>query len=133
MSQGLHGVRVLDLTRYMLGGFPTQLFADLGAEVIKIEAMPQGDFCRAEEPLRNGVSHYFTALCRNKKSLTLNLKSAQGLDIFRHLLAASDVVIENFRPGVTRKLGIDYEMARAVNPRIVYCSMSGFGDRKSVV
>ena len=127
MSQGLHGVRVLDLTRYMLGGFPTQLFADLGAEVIKIEAMPQGDFCRAEEPLRNGVSHYFTALCRNKKSLTLNLKSAQGLDIFRHLLAASDVVIENFRPGVTRKLGIDYEMARAVNPRIVYCSMSGFG------
>lgn len=125
--KGLQGVRVLDLTRYMLGGFPTLLFGDLGAEVIKIEEIGKGDFCRAEAPLRNGVSHYFTALCRNKKSLTLNLKAEKGRAIFLDLVKAADVVIENYRPGVTRRLGIDYESLRALNPRIVYCSMSGFG------
>lgn len=127
MNSGLHGVRVLDLTRYMLGGFPTQMLADLGAEVIKIEECSRGDFCRAEEPLQDGVSHYFTALCRNKKSLTLNLKSEQGLTIFQALAREADVLIENYRPGVTRKLGIDYATLSRANPRLVYCSMSGFG------
>ena len=127
MNNSLQGVRVLDLTRYMLGGYPTQLLADLGAEVIKIEDCANGDLCRGEAPFINGVSHYFAALCRNKKSVSLNLKHPEGLAIFNKLAAVSDVIIENFRPGVTRKLGVDYARMQALNPRLVYCSMSGFG------
>ena len=106
------GLRVLDHTRYLLGGYATQALADLGAEVIKIEDTGTGDFCRMEEPLRNGVSHYFSALNRNKKSVCLNLKSEEGRQAYFRLVETADVVIENFRPGVTRRLGIDYEEER---------------------
>ena len=118
---------LLDHTRYLLGGYATQVFADLGATVIKIEAIDGGDFCRTEEPVRNGVSHYFSALNRNKKSLTLNLKAEQGKKIYLDLVKKADVVVETFRPGVMKRLGIDYEVERSVNPQIIHCAMSSFG------
>ena len=123
------GLRVLDHTRYLLGGYATQAFADLGAEVIKIESMDGGDFCRFEEPMREGVSHYFSALNRNKKSLAINLKSPEGRDAYLRLVKTADVVIESFRPGVTARLGIDYEAERAVKPDIIHCSLTSFGQK----
>ncbi len=121
------GLRVLDHTRYLLGGYATQALADLGAEVIKIEDTGTGDFCRMEEPLRNGVSHYFSALNRNKKSVCLNQKSEEGRQAYFRLVETADVVIENFRPGVTKRLGIDYEAEKSVKPNIIHCGMSRFG------
>jgi crotonobetainyl-CoA:carnitine CoA-transferase CaiB-like acyl-CoA transferase len=121
------GLKVLDLTRYLPGGYATQVFADLGAEVIKVEEIAKGDFCRGDEPKINEVSYYFAALCRNKKSLTLNLKSEEGLGIFKKLAKESDIIIENYRPGVTKRLGIDYAEIKKINSRIIYCSLSGFG------
>lgn len=121
------GLKVLDLTRYLPGGYATQVFADLGAEVIKVEEIAKGDFCRGDEPKINNVSYYFAALCRNKKSLAINLKSNDGQQIFKRLAAEADVIIENFRPGVTRRLGIDYEEISKINPQIIYCSLSAFG------
>jgi crotonobetainyl-CoA:carnitine CoA-transferase CaiB-like acyl-CoA transferase len=125
--RSFEGLRVLDLTRYLPGGYATQVFADIGAEVIKVEELKKGDFCRGDDPKIKGVSYYFAALCRNKKSLTLNLKAPEGLKIFQTLAKESDVIIENYRPGVTKRLGIDYASMRAINPRIIYCSLSGFG------
>lgn len=121
------GLKVLDHTRYLLGGYATQVFADLGAEVIKVEEIKKGDLCRGDYPFRNGVSYYHTALNRNKKSLTLNFKSETGKEVYFKLVKDADIVIENFRPGVLKRLGIDYETVKAINPRIVHCSMTGFG------
>lgn len=121
------GLKVLDLTRYLPGGYTTQVFADLGAEVIKVEEIAKGDFCRGDEPKINNVSYYFAALCRNKKSVTLNLKSEDGLSIFKKLAKESDIIVENYRPGVTKRLGIDYAQIKKINPRIIYCSLSAFG------
>lgn len=121
------GLRILDHTRYLLGGYATQVFADLGAEVIKVEDTGSGDFCRMEEPMRNGVSHYFSALNRSKKSVSLNLKDPRGKEAYFRLVKTADVVIENFRPGVTKRLGISYEEERAVKPDIIHCAMSSFG------
>jgi crotonobetainyl-CoA:carnitine CoA-transferase CaiB-like acyl-CoA transferase len=121
------GLRILDHTRYLLGGYATQMFADLGAEVIKIEDTGAGDFCRTEEPMRNDVSHYFSALNRNKKSVTMNLKTDAGKEAYFRLVKTADVVIENFRPGGTKRLGIDYEAEKAVKPNIIHCAMSSFG------
>lgn len=126
-KKSFDGLKVLDLTRYLPGGYATQVFADLGAEVIKVEEIAKGDFCRGDEPKIDGVSYYFSALCRNKKSLTLNLKSEAGLGIFRKLAGESDIIIENYRPGVTKRLGIDYAQMKEINPRIIYCSLSAFG------
>lgn len=126
-GNGFAGIKVLDLTRYLPGGYTTQVFADLGAEVIKVEDMGKGDYCRGDDPKINGVSYYFSALCRNKKSLSINLKSEEGKKIFHELAKNSDVIVENFRVGVTKRLGIDYEEIRKINPRIIYCSLSGFG------
>jgi len=120
-------IKVLDLTRYLPGGYATQVFADLGADVIKVEEITKGDFCRLDDPKINGVSYYFSALCRNKKSLALNLKSSEGQQIFHKLAKESDVIVENFRPGVTKRLNIDYDEIRKINPRIIYCSLSAFG------
>lgn len=121
------GIKVLDLTRYLPGGYTTQVFADLGAEVIKVEDMVKGDYCRGDEPKIHGVSYYFSALCRNKKSLSINLKCDDGKRIFKQLAKESDIIVENFRPGVTKRLGIDYDEIKKINPRIIYCSISGFG------
>ena len=120
-------LRILDHTRYLLGGYATQVFADLGAEVIKVEDSNAGDFCRMEEPMRNGVSHYFSALNRSKKSISINLKAPEGKEAYFRLVETADVVIENFRPGVTQRLGISYEAERAVKPDIIHCAMSSFG------
>jgi crotonobetainyl-CoA:carnitine CoA-transferase CaiB-like acyl-CoA transferase len=118
---------VLDLSRYLPGGYATQVFADLGAKVIKVEDTGEGDFCRHEPPMKNNVSFYYSALCRNKKSVSFNLKHPAALRAFMKLASEADVVIESFRPGVTKRLGIDYGAVKTVNPGIVYCSISAFG------
>jgi crotonobetainyl-CoA:carnitine CoA-transferase CaiB-like acyl-CoA transferase len=123
----LSGVRVLDLTRLLPGPYATLLLADLGAEVIKIEEPRRGDPVRALPPFLGDESARFLALNRNKKSLTLDLKSEKGRTILLKLAETSDVVIEGFRPGVARRLGIDYERVRKINSEIVYCSLSGYG------
>ncbi len=121
------GLTILDHTRYLLGGYATQVFADLGANVIKVEEMAKGDLCRETKPLKNGVSHYFSALNRNKKSFSVNLKSQGGKDAYLKLLEKADIVIENFRPGVMDRLGIGYEVEKAIQPSIIHCSLTGFG------
>lgn len=122
----LHGVRVLDLTQHLSGPYCTMLLGDLGAEVVKVEK-PGGDDQRKLPPFTNGESAPFMAINRNKKSLTLNLKSAPARDLLLRLAAASDVMIENFRPGIAKSLEIDYEAVKRVKPDIVYCSISGYG------
>jgi crotonobetainyl-CoA:carnitine CoA-transferase CaiB-like acyl-CoA transferase len=123
----LKNMRILDFTRVLSGPFATMMLGDLGAEVIKIEP-PNGDESRFWPPImENGTSAYFLALNRNKRSLVLNLKEDGAKKIIRKLAAQSDVVVENFTPGVAAKLGIDYESLKADNPEIIYCAISGFG------
>jgi len=123
----LEGVRILDLSRQLPGPVATRLLADFGADVIKIEDTGKGDDFRSTEPKINGVSARHLELNRNKRGLALNLKSEEGREIFMKLARDADVVFEQFRPGVVKRLGIDYESVKAVNPKIVYCSLSGFG------
>jgi len=127
LSQALDGIRVLDLTGFMAGPYGSMMLADLGAEVIKVERTGTGDDARAIPPFVEGESSYFISLNRNKKSLTLNLKTDEGKKIIYDLIRHSDVFLENFQPGTTKKLGVDYETVSKINPRIVYCSISGFG------
>lgn len=123
----LSGVRILDLTRMLAGPYGTLLLADMGAEVIKIEA-PSGDFTREGTHITlGGVNAYFLSINRNKKSLVLDLKSARGREIFYELVKVSDVVVDNLRPQALKKLRCDYEDLRRFNPRIISCSLSGFG------
>jgi len=103
------------------------LLADMGAEVIKIESPGRGDETRYQGTILNGKSWYFVGMNRNKKSITLDLKAKEGKEIFLRLTRESDVVVENFRPGVMRNLGLDYDVLRAVNPAIIYCGISGYG------
>lgn len=127
MNNALHQIKILDMTRYLPGGYTTQAFADLGADVLKVEEIDKGDFCRGDAPKINDISYYFTALCRNKRSLSLNLKAPEGKELFLKLAEQADVIVENFRPGVTKRLGIDYASLKAINPRLIYCSLSAFG------
>ncbi|HEX5388411.1 MAG TPA: CoA transferase [Burkholderiaceae bacterium] len=122
----LAGLRIVDFTRVLSGPFCTALLADLGAEVIKVEP-PQGDDYRAIGPMRNGESALFNVMNRNKHSVVLDLKLPDAQALARELCARADVVVENFRPGVADKLGIGYAAVRAINPRVVYASISGFG------
>jgi CoA:oxalate CoA-transferase len=123
----LSGIRVLDLSRVMSGPYCTALLADLGAEVIKVETRDSGDDARAFGPFANGESLYFAMLNRSKKSVSLNLKEPRARQIALELAAKCDVVVENFRPGVAQRLGVDAMTLRARNPRLVYLSISGFG------
>ena len=124
----LEGVRVLDLTRALAGPFCTLMLGDYGADVIKIELPGSGDDTRAWGPPFIGAeSAYFLSINRNKRSLTLNFKEPKAVAIFLQLVADSDVVVENFTPGVMARLGLDYDAVKAVNPQIIYCSISGFG------
>lgn len=123
----LDGLRVLDLSQIMAGPYCTMVLGDLGAEVIKVEKINGGDDSRQMGPYVDGESTCFMQINRNKKSIALNLKSAEGLGIFRDLARAADVIVENFRPGVTASLGVGFEDIRAINPGIIYCSISGFG------
>jgi CoA:oxalate CoA-transferase len=122
----LSGIKILDLTRVLSGPYCTALLADLGAEVVKVEA-PQGDDYRHIGPFRDGESALFQLVNRNKQGIVLDLKQAGDLDLARRLAATADVVVENFRPGVARRLGIGYEELSALNPRLIYASISGFG------
>lgn len=128
MSQlPLEGIRVLDLSRQLPGPLATQLLGDFGADIIKIEDTRTGDNFRFAAPLQNGIATRHLMLNRNKRGLAINLKADEGRRIFLELAKQSDVVLEQFRPGVVKRLGIDYEAVKAVNPKIVYCSLSGFG------
>lgn len=127
-TRALEGIRVLDLTQTLSGPYGTMLLADLGAEVVKIESPDRPDRARSVPPYFRGPdSLYYLSLNRNKKSLTLNLKHPTGLQIFYNLVRRADVVVDNFRPGVLARLGVDYAHLRAYNPRIICCSLSAFG------
>lgn len=123
----LDGVKVLDLTRLLPGATCTMLLADLGADVLKIEQPGAGDYNRAFEPIHKKESGSFLLLNRNKRSLTLDLKSEAGKRIFRRLVEDADVVVEGFRPGVMQRLGLDYDALREINRRVIVCAISGFG------
>lgn len=123
----LKHLTVLDITQFLAGPYGTQILGDLGARVIKIEA-PEGDITRSTPPhFLQGESGYYLSVNRNKESLVLNLKDKAGQALFLDLAKKADIVYENYRPGVLKRLGIDYEALRQVNPRIVMCSISGFG------
>ncbi|QEM82849.1 CaiB/BaiF CoA transferase family protein [Halomonas binhaiensis] len=123
----LEGIKVLDVSQIMAGPYCTMVLGDMGAEVIKVEKANGGDDSRQMGPYVNDESTCFAQINRNKKSISLNLKNESGREIFYRLAREADVVVENYRPGVTRSLGIDYESLRKLNPAIIYCSISGYG------
>jgi crotonobetainyl-CoA:carnitine CoA-transferase CaiB-like acyl-CoA transferase len=128
MSQPLEGIEVVDLTAAMAGPSCTQLLADFGAKVLKIEPPGKGDMLRDfGPPFVKGESYYFLSNNRNKRSITLNLRSERGMEVFHKLASKADIVIESFRPNVKRKLKIDYDDLKEDNPRLIYASVSGFG------
>ena len=123
----LQDVKILDLTWVYAGPFATMLLSDLGAEVVKVEGPPFGDWTRSVSPLKNGRSGYFYMLNRRKKSIALNLKLEKGRALLLELSRHFDVVTENFKAGTLDKLGIGYEQFRSVNPKIILASINGFG------
>jgi alpha-methylacyl-CoA racemase len=132
LNPALDGVRVLDLSRLLPGGFCSLLLSDFGADVVKVEDTGAGDYVRWSEPVYEGVeesarSALFLALNRGKRSIRLNLKSADGREALLRAVRDADVVLESFRPGVLDRLGVGYEAMRAVNPAIVYCAITGYG------
>lgn len=127
MATPLDGIKVLDLSRVLAGPYATMLLCDLGAEVIKIEQPGTGDESRNFGPFKNGFSLYFMSVNRGKRSITLNLKTQRGREIFLQLVKQCDVVVENFRPGTMQKLGLDYDTLKAVSPSLIYAACSGFG------
>jgi crotonobetainyl-CoA:carnitine CoA-transferase CaiB-like acyl-CoA transferase len=123
----LDGFRVLDLTRFLSGPYCTMVLAELGADVIKVEQPHTGDDSRRMAPKVNGESYPFAMPNRSKRSVSLDLKTDRGRELFTELVKDADLVIENFRPGVAKRLGIDYESLKAVRSDLLYCSISGFG------
>lgn len=124
----LKGIKVLDLSRILAGPYASQILADHGADVWKVEIPGKGDDTRHfGPPFQNGESAYFLSINRNKRSITVDMKKSEGIEIVRELAKKADVLLENFRPGALDKLGLDYESALAANPRLIYCSVSGFG------
>ena len=122
----LTGIRVLDLTRVLSGPFCTQLLGDLGADVLKVET-PDGDPVRAQGTMRDGFSWYFASFNRNKRSITLNLRKPEARAVLTELIRRSDVIVENYRPGVLAEMGFGWERLIEFKPDIVLCSISGFG------
>lgn len=127
MHKPFENLVVIDLSRYLLGAYASLYFADLGARVIKVEDTKTGDLVRGEEPKLDGESYYHYALNRNKESISLNLKDPEVLGRFYDLVKKADVLIENYRPGVTKRLGIDFETLHDINPDLVYVSFSAYG------
>ncbi|NBW82514.1 CoA transferase, partial [bacterium] len=133
MSNALNGIRVLDFTHMLSGPYATMMLADLGAEVIKIEPPGVGEGTRRlleKDPNHSidGMGAYFLTLGRNKKSMSLDMKSPGAKKIFHDLVRCSDVVVYNFRVGVGEKLGLDYNQLKQINPKIITCSVTGFGE-----
>ena len=127
MSGILEGVRVVDFTRYIAGPYCAALLADMGAEVIKIEKPGEGEATRTVGPWKDGVSLFYPPYNRNKKSITADTRTPEGIEIAKQLIAKSDVVIENFRVGTMEKMGLSYETLRQINPAIIMVSVTGFG------
>ena len=127
MTLPLSGIRVLDLTNVLAGPYCSMVLGDMGAEVIKIENANKGDSSRSFEPQVNGESYCFAVLNRNKQSVALNLKDPAGLKIALDLASKADIILENFRPGVVKRMGLGYETVKSVNPSVIYASLSGFG------
>jgi formyl-CoA transferase/CoA:oxalate CoA-transferase len=128
MRQVLEGIKVLDLTRYLAGPYCSMILGDLGAEVVKVERPETGDGSRQwGPPFIHGESAYFLSINRNKKSVTINLRTEKGREIVRRMASLCDVFIENYRPGIVQKLGLDYVTLSKLNPQLIYCSISGFG------
>jgi crotonobetainyl-CoA:carnitine CoA-transferase CaiB-like acyl-CoA transferase len=123
----LQGIRVLDFTRVLAGPAASLALADLGAEILKIEPPGSGDDTRTFPPFRDNESHYFLSVNRGKKSIVIDLKTEAGVSLAKELAAKCDVVIENYRPGVMERLGLGYAALSAINPRLIYCAISGFG------
>ncbi|MEW5322437.1 CoA transferase [Geobacillus thermoleovorans] len=129
MPGALDGVRVLDLSRVLAGPYATMILGDLGADVIKVEAPGGSDDTRFwGPPFQNGMSAYYTAVNRNKRSITVNLKSAEGQETIRRLAETADVLIHNFKTGTMEQWGLGYEALSRLNPRLIYCSITGFGE-----
>ena len=130
MKGPLIGIRVLDLTRALAGPYCTMMLGDMGAEVVKVESPDGGDDSRAWAPPYIGKeSAYYLSCNRNKKSITLNLRSAEAKKVLTDLMKVSDVVVENFRPGVMTKMGFAYQTLKSINPRVIFCSITGFGNK----
>ncbi|MFJ8517963.1 CaiB/BaiF CoA transferase family protein [Lysinibacillus xylanilyticus] len=127
MKLALEGLKVVDLSQVLAGPYCTMVLADMGAEVIKIEKYPNGDDTRTMGPFINEESHMYMMVNRNKKGVCINLKTPEGLELFKELIQSVDVLVENYRTGVTKKLGIDYETLKEINPGLIYCSISGYG------
>lgn len=125
----LEGIRVLDMSRLLPGPYCTSILADFGAEVIKIEEPGKGDYSRTFPPFIGDLSYWFLIVNRNKKSVVIDLKTEAGKNQFLELVKTADVVVESYRPGVLKKLGVDYETASKINPKIVYCSLTGYGTK----
>ena len=123
----LSGVTVLDLSRVLAGPYCGMMLADMGADVIKIEMPGKGDDARRNAPLVNGESAYYINLNRNKRGMTLNLKTEEGKQIFRELVKKADILVENYRPGVMDRLGLGYSELKKINPQLIYGAVSGFG------
>ena len=123
----LSGLKVLDLSRVLAGPYCGMMLADLGAYVVKVERPDTGDDSRAFGPFVEGESAYFISINRNKKSLTLNLKSTEGKAIFKELVKEFDILVENFRPGTMDKLGLGYDVLSEINPRLIYAASTGYG------
>jgi crotonobetainyl-CoA:carnitine CoA-transferase CaiB-like acyl-CoA transferase len=128
----LEGIVVANLSRVLAGPFCALQLADMGADVIKVES-PQGDENRSWEPqLANGSSSNYASVNRGKSAMTLNLKAERGVEILQRLIARCDVLLHNFLPDTAARLGLDYETVRAINPRLVYCSINGYGEKGSL-
>src|ERR1700684_1327012 len=129
MGGPLTGLRIIDLSSMMSGPWAADILGDQGADVIKVEVPGKGDHVRSLPNQSGGLSAMFVNVNRSKRSLTLNLKAAEGVEVLKRLVRTADVVVQNFRPGVVERLGIGYEELSVVNPKLVYLSMSGFGER----
>ena len=127
MSLPLESIRVLDLSRALSGPFCTMILADLGADVAKVEPLPDGEMIRGWGPFHEGIGVFYLSVNRNKRSLAVDFRSEKGLRLLRRLATSADVLVENFKPGTTRSMGIDYESLRDDNPRLIYASITGFG------
>ena len=121
------GIRVVDFSRYLSGPTATMLLADLGADVVKVEGLPNGDPSRESGPFHDGQSIYFMSSNRNKRSLAVDMRQPAGASMVSSLVERADVVVQNFKPGTMEKMGLGWEAVRQTNPRLVYCSISGFG------